>query len=96
VVEERATAAEVRIAAPAQFLGDVGRNIFRPAFGSVEADHTYRVLVLSGAQVGDDGFQVSRFRVGLAPDAAITTEIVYDQIDILINTLGGPYRGGPV
>jgi hypothetical protein len=57
-------------------LGDVGRNVFRPACGGIKTDDANRVLVLSNEQVGDDSFQIGLLGIGPWPDAAIAAQIV--------------------
>jgi hypothetical protein len=54
--------AHLKIAAVAQFMGNVGRDVLRPSFGGVEADDADRVLVLTGQKIGDDGFKVGSSR----------------------------------
>ena len=39
---------QLQIAAPAQLMGNVFRDVLRPAFGCVEGDDPDRVLVLAG------------------------------------------------
>jgi len=53
-------------------VGDVSRDVLRPAFCGIEADDADRVLVLAGEQIPNDGFQIGRFVIGFRPDAAIT------------------------
>ena len=84
--------AQLQIAAPAHLLGDVGRDVTRPAFGGVEADDAYGVVVLAGHQVLDDGFQIGRLEIGLAPHQAVSAEIVHHQIDIPIIVPGNDRR----
>jgi hypothetical protein len=45
-------------AAFAQFIGDVVRNVPRPAFGDIESDDANRVVILAVQQIRNDGFEV--------------------------------------
>src|SRR5882757_7200492 len=72
--------------------GDIGRDVARPAFGGVEADDAYGVVVLAGHQVLDDGFQIGRLEIGLAPHQAVSAEIVHHQVDIPIIVPGNDRR----
>ena len=64
-----------------QLLGDLGRDIARPAFSGVEADDPNRIIVLAAQQVAKDGLVIRRFRIGLAPDGAEPAEIIDNEIE---------------
>jgi hypothetical protein len=69
-IEVRRDLAHLELAAPAEFLGDVGRDVARPAFAGIEADDADGVGILPVKQVLDDGLEVGRLDIGLAPGAA--------------------------
>ena len=74
----------LEIAAPAQFAGDILRNIFRPAFSRIEGDDADRATVLAGEEILNNGFEVSGLVVGLPPSAADLPKIIGNEIDRLI------------
>jgi hypothetical protein len=58
----------------AKLRGDIGRNILRPPFCSVESDDASGILALPGGQVLNDCFEIGVFDVGFTPDAAVLAE----------------------
>jgi hypothetical protein len=44
----------LQVAAAADFLGNILRDVSRPAFGGIEADDAHRVFTLYVQQVGDN------------------------------------------
>jgi hypothetical protein len=48
ILQKKGDVAHLQIAAPAQLMGHVDGDILRPAFGGVEPDNAYRILVLAG------------------------------------------------
>jgi hypothetical protein len=73
--EARRDLACVKLAAPAQLLCDIGRNISRPSLSGVEADDADGLRILPVEQVLDDGLEVRRIDIGLAPGATASAEI---------------------
>jgi hypothetical protein len=67
--------AHLQVASAAQLLGNVTRNILRPAFGGVKGNYADRVFVFTRKQVEDDGFQIGKLDVGFAVDQAIPAEV---------------------
>jgi hypothetical protein len=61
---------QLQITAPAQLLGDVRRNILRPAVEWIEAKDADRVALLPLEHVQDHSFKVRGVDVGFAPNAA--------------------------
>jgi hypothetical protein len=65
ILNVRWDVAQLKIAASAQLIGDVFGDVFGPASCGVERNHTDRVLILTGQQVRDHGFQVGCLKIGL-------------------------------
>jgi hypothetical protein len=59
---------KLQVAAPTRLLGNILGDVTRPALGAVEAENLDRPVVLTGEQIGDDGFEVGSLVVGFAPD----------------------------
>ena len=78
----------LEIAAPAQLVGYILRNIFGPALGRIEGDDADRIIVLARKEILNNGFQVRGFVVGFPPSAADLPEIFGDKIDRLIAVIG--------
>jgi hypothetical protein len=78
--------AHLQIAAAAQFLGNVRRDILRPAFGGVKGNYADRIFVFTRKQ--DDGFQIGKVYVGFPVDLTIPTKVVDHEIDVLIVARG--------
>ena len=79
---------QLKITAAPNLLGDVGRDILRPAFGGVEGDYANRIAVLTPKQTKDDVFQIGRLNVSFAVRPAATTKIVHYDVDGLIVAVG--------
>jgi len=77
-------------AALGDLVSDFLGYIPRPALSRVERNDPHWIGVLSIHQVGDDCLPVSKFFTGFAPCAAEATEIIEDQINVLV----GWKRGG--
>jgi hypothetical protein len=95
VLEARRDLACLKLAAPAEFLSDVGRDVARPAFGGVEADDADGLRILPVEQVLDDGLEVRGLDIGFAVGAPAPTEIVHYQADVLI-VVSWHNRGRPI
>jgi hypothetical protein len=78
--------AHLQVASAAQLLGNVGRDILRPAFEDVEGDDAGRVFVLTREKVEDHGFPIGGLDVGFPIDADIPAKVVDHEIDVLIVT----------
>jgi hypothetical protein len=76
--------AHLKIAASAQFAGDIFGDIFRPALGSIEGDDADRIAILPGQQTLNYRFEVGGFVIGFAPGAAQSTEIIRHQVNRFI------------
>ena len=85
----------LEIAAPAQFAGDILRNIFRPAFSRIEGDDADQATVLAGEEILNNCFEVSGLVVGLPPSAADLPKIIGNEIDRLV-AVSGYDRGRPI
>jgi hypothetical protein len=92
ILQEERDISRLQIAAPAQLVGDVFRDVLRPALGSVKGDHADRVFVLPGQQISDDSLKVGPFVIGLALDCAKAAEVVFHQVDHLILAIGHDRR----
>ena len=57
-LEARRDLACMKLAAPAEFLSDVARDVARPSFGGVEAHNADGLPILPVEQVLDDGLEV--------------------------------------
>jgi hypothetical protein len=60
----------------AKLASNIGGHVLTPSLRHVEADDPNRALVLSGEQIGDDGFEVSRLDVGFPTSATIAAKVV--------------------
>jgi hypothetical protein len=76
----------LEIATLAQFVRHVCRHILRPLLGGVEGDDADRIFVLALEQTKDDGFQIRRLDIGLAPGAAVPAKVVNNELQFLIVT----------
>jgi hypothetical protein len=74
ILQEERNIALLQIAALAQIVGDIGGNVLRPFRGG-EGDDADRVFILAGQQVENDGIELGRAGVGLAPDRAQPPEM---------------------
>jgi hypothetical protein len=88
VLQEKRNVAHLQIAALAQFMGDVHRNVLRPSFSGVETDDADWIFVLTIEQIDDHGFKVRGFDVGFAPCAALRAKVVDDKVDGRSSPLG--------
>jgi hypothetical protein len=52
--------AAVDVAAPAELSGNDSRNVARPLFCGIEADHPDWAAVLAVEQIGDEGIKIGR------------------------------------
>jgi hypothetical protein len=84
VLKEEGNVTCLEIAALAQFVGDIGRDVLRPFFGGIEGDDADGVLVLALEHIEDHGFKVGIFDVGFPPGAAAAAKVVSDKLDVLI------------
>src|SRR5258705_6412078 len=95
VLQEEGHVTYLQIAAPAQFVGDVCRNVLRPFFGDVEGDDADWVFVLALEQVEDHSFRTGRVDVGFAPGMAVPAEVVDDEVNVPIVVIRHD-RGRPI
>jgi hypothetical protein len=76
ILQGQGNVTHLQIATPAQFMGDVCGNVFRPSFGGVEGNDADRVIVLAGKQVLNDGLKVGSLAISLTPSATVFPEII--------------------
>ena len=93
--EARRHLARLELAAPTEFLSDVGRDVARPAFAGIEADDADGLRILPVEQVLDDGLEVGSLDIGLAVGPTPPAEIVHDQADVSI-LVSWHNRGRPI
>jgi hypothetical protein len=86
---------QLQIAAPAQFLSDVGRHVVRPSFQRIETKDADRVGIFAREQILDDRFQTGVIDVSFALDAAEPPKIVHHKVDVLIVAIRHD-RGCPI
>ena len=69
-------------------------GVFGPLLGDVEGDDTDRGVVMAGHQIGNHGFQIGPFGIGLRICTTQGTEVVEHEINI--QTVAGRHnRRGP-
>src|ERR1700761_8179020 len=79
---------ELQVATLAQLVGDVGRNVLRPAICGVEGNDAHRVAELSLEHAHDHRLKVGSVGIGFSISAARGTEVVQDYVDVLALVLG--------
>jgi hypothetical protein len=84
----------LQVAALAELLGNISRDVLRPFFGGVEGNDAERTFVLPLEQIENDGFHIGLFDVSFVPDPAMLAQVVHHQIDVLI-VAAGHDRGRP-
>jgi hypothetical protein len=62
ILQVKRDVSRLKVAAAAQFAGDILGNIFRPALGGIEGDDADRVTILAGQQVLNYRFRGRWFR----------------------------------
>lgn len=61
---------QLQVTAMLDFARHILGDVFGPTFRGVEGNHLDRPAIFSGDQIVNDGFEVRRFKVGLAPGPA--------------------------
>jgi hypothetical protein len=76
ILKKEGNIAHLQIAASAQVLSNLYRNVRRPVFGGVESNYLDRIAVLACKQALNNGLQVGPLVLGLRPSSAGFSKIV--------------------
>jgi hypothetical protein len=93
VLQKERDVTALQVAALAQFLGNVARDVFGPLFRGIEADDADGVLILPFEHIHDDRFEVGPLYIGLSVSPPVTPEIIHNDVDVLIVSIGDDRRG---
>lgn len=72
-------------AALAQFLCYFFGNVTNPTLREIKANDAYRIAVLALQQILDDRFKTGVFDVCLSPSTSHCTEVIEDEINVLVH-----------